>query len=149
LIEGDVSNPREDELLFFIGGMADSFARLESRIVDYFACLVNAENPRIGEVISDRLSLNQTVNLIGAILKDLQNTNACRQFALLSKEVEKAAAMRNDILHSSWATPSADDTSECDIIQLRARKRYVGLTEHDLDDLIRRIEDGTFFMQEV
>lgn len=142
-----MSNPPEDQLLFFIGWMADSFARLESRVIDCFACLINTENPRIGQVISDRLSLNQTINLIGAILKETRDAKTCREFALLSKELEKAAALRNDILHSTWATPSANDVIECDIIQIRARKRHLGLTEHALDELMSKIEDDTFFIQ--
>lgn len=144
-----MSNPPEDQLLFFIGWMADSFARLESRIIDCFACLVNADNPRIGEVICDRLSLHQTVSLIGALLKDSQEAELCREFASLSKEIEKAAAIRNDILHSSWATPSANDVIECDIIQERARKRHLGPTGHDLEELMRKIEEGTFLIQAV
>lgn len=144
-----MSNPPEDQLLYFIGGMADSFSRLESRVIDCFACLVNAENTRIGEVISDRLSLIQTVSLVGALLKDLQDAEACREFASLSKEIEKAAAMRNDILHSSWATTSANDVIECDIFQERARKRHMAPSTHDLDKLICRIENGIFFIQEV
>jgi len=144
-----MSNPPEDQLLFYIGWMADSFARLESRVIDCFTYLINPENPRIGQVISDRLSLNQTISLIGAILKETQDAEACREFALISKELEKAAALRNDILHSSWATPSANDVIDCDIIQERARKRHMGLTGHALNELMRKIEDGTFFIQKV
>ena len=144
-----MSNPREDQLLFEIGWMADSFARVEARVVDCFARLVNASNPRIGELISDRLSLHQTVALIGTLVAAGNNENAKEAFADLSKDIQKAAATRNDILHSSWATPSADDDVDWEIIQERARKRHLSPGGHDLEDLLTKMEEGTFFIQEV
>jgi len=76
-----MSNPREDQILFAIGWMADSFARVEARVIDCFARMVNAGNPRIGELISDRLSLHQTVGLIGALLANNGDGNAKKAFA--------------------------------------------------------------------
>ena len=143
------NNPPEDQLLFQIGWMADSFAGLELQVVNLFAYLINAENPRVGEVISDRLSLHQTTSLIEDLLKLSRGAETHRQFKAISSEVDKAAAIRNDILHSTWLTPSANDTMQCDIIQERARKRHMGVTGHELDGLLRRIEEGVFFVQDV
>ena len=129
--------------------MSDSFVRVEARVVDCFAYLVNASNPRIGEIISDRLSLHQTVGLIGALLTNRDDENAQKAFSSLSNEIQKAAATRNDIMHSSWATPSANGDIEWEIIQERARKRHMRPGGHALEDLLLRMEEVTFFIQDV
>lgn len=144
-----MSNPREDQILFAIGWMADSFARVEARMVDCLALLVNPGNLRVGEVISDRLSLNQTVELVGALLAS-QGIEAGRHaFSSLSKDIKKAATIRNEVMHSSWATPSASDDTEWEIIQERARKRHQLPGGHVLEDLLAEMEKATFFIQEV
>ncbi len=144
-----MSNSPEDNLLFAIGLMADSFARLEARVVDCLAHLVNPANLRIGEVISERLSLNQTVDLLVALLVS-RGVEVDRQaFSSLSKDIKKAAVIRNDIMHSSWVTPSASDNTNWDIIQERARKRRQYLSGHVLEDLLAEMEKATFFIQEI
>lgn len=118
-------------------------------MVDCLAFLVNPANLRIGEVISDRLSLNQTVDLVGALLAS-QGIEADRQaFSSLSKDIKKAAAIRNDLMHSSWATPSASDDTEWEIIQERARKRHQHPGGHVVEDLLAEMEKATFFIQEI
>lgn len=144
-----MSNNPEDQILFNIGHLADSFARLEYIVTDILSFLVNAENPKIGQIICDRLSLSQTVNLISDFLKNNSNDQIATAFVRLTKKIQQAAYFRNDILHSTWATPSADDDIECEIIQERARKRYLEPKYHDLDSLLNKMEEATFFIQEV
>lgn len=144
-----MSNPREDHLLFAIGWMADSFARLEARVVDCLAHLINPANLRIGEVISERLSLNQTVDLLGALLASRGVEADGQAFSSLSKDIKKAAVIRNDIMHPSWATPSASDNTNWEIIQERARKRRQYQGGHVLEDLLTEMEKATFFIQEI
>lgn len=144
-----MSNPPEDQILFAIGWMADSFARVEARIVDCFALLVNPSNLRVGELISDRLSLQQTLGLVGSLLENLGNQHSHQTFLTISKDVQKAAATRNDIMHSSWATPSGNDDTEWEIIQERARKRHLAPGGHSLEDLLAKMEEATFFIQDV
>ena len=144
-----VSNPPEDQLVFAIGWMADSFARVEARTIDCLSLMVNPANLKVGELIGDRLSLNQTVELISALLAHQGNQAAQQEFLTLSKDIKKAAATRNDVMHSSWSTPAGDDDTGWEIIQERARKRHLIPKGHTLEALISQMSDATFFIQEV
>jgi len=144
-----MSNNPEDQILFNIGHLADSFARLEYTVTDIMSYLVNTENPKIGQIICDRLSLGQTVNLISDLLNNNSNDQIVTEFRKITKKIQEAANFRNDILHSTWATPSGDDDIEYAIIQERARKRYLEPKYHDLDSLLNKMEEVTFFVQDV
>lgn len=144
-----MSNPREDQLLYAIGSMAHSFARVEAQIVDCLAILINPGNLKIGELISDRLSLNQAMELVSVLLASRDNKASVKAFSSLCKDIRKAAATRNDVMHSSWSTPSAGDDTEWEIIQERARKRHITPRGHALEGLLSRLEEATFFIQEV
>jgi len=52
-------------------------------------------------------------------------------------------------MHSSWETPSANDDVEWEIIKERARKRHMQPGGHDVEVLLERMEDATFFIQAV
>lgn len=143
-----MSHPPEDQILFEIGAIADSFARLEYNISNILSFLVNDKNLEIGQIISDRLTLNQTVNLISELLSINYDVLLISEFKKISKNIQKAATYRNDIIHSTWATPASDDDITGDIIQERARKRYIEPKYHELDALLKKMEESIFFIQE-
>lgn len=144
-----MSNNPEDQILFNIGWLADSFSRVEFIVTDILSSLVNSNNPKIGQIVCDRLSLSQTVNLIADLLKNTENVQAQGEFKKITKKIHEAARFRNDILHSTWATPSASDDIEYAIIQERARKRHLEPKYHDLESLLAKMEQATFFIQDV
>ena len=136
-----------EQLLASVGNLAGSFAVLEFEIVDCLSLIVNDADLEIGMIVCDRLSFSQTLTLIGDFTRRKLGDSCCSDFRTLSRDLQAAARLRNDILHSSWAFPL--DGEQREVFQERARRRNSGPDVHDAEELLARLAEGRKQMWEL
>jgi hypothetical protein len=123
----DRTRMSQSDLYEAIGVLSSEFGGLELTLIDKVVLLINSSNDASGQVVVDKLSFSQTVDLFDRLLKRLVTDRArLRRGSELVKTLRDLSDARNDILHSAWIATSPDEYR-----QIRPRKKKKGMTTEE------------------
>lgn len=115
--------PTTGELLRAIGDLSVVFSGLELDLIECLSLLVNKSHPLVGKIVADRLSFQNTAQLISDLVSVRCSAAAVDDFKNLFSELKAVAKNRNDILHSNWVFAMEGGNGGVDVIQERPRHR--------------------------
>ncbi len=117
----EIANGKFAELHTHIGSICAGFADVEMELINAIGLLVDDGDLDVGEIVADRLSYSQTVDLFERLAKHRLRKDTPRELPRLVADLRKAAALRNDVIHSSWSC-SLDEKPT--LYQERVRRKH-------------------------
>jgi hypothetical protein len=91
------------ELHAHIGSICTSFAHLELELINAIGLLLDDVELIVGELVCDKLSYSQTVDLFERLAKYRLRQKLPDELADLVSNLRRAAVLRNEVIHSSWS----------------------------------------------
>ncbi len=112
------------ELMQLIGRVCTSFAAIESRVCDLLSLMINAEKPEIGRAVVDEQPFTRTVRLLKMLAARPDALHQIPDLDAMLKRLEKAAYMRNELIHSAaMIVPSEDGMVSLNKVRHRNTKK--------------------------
>lgn len=126
-----------------LGDYIIAFQSLEHELINLFTCLIDKNNPHIGEIISSKMSFNMLIDVLDAIVrfrvKDPELIEEMSRIMVLSLKFQEE---RNSYVHSYYNAICSDfhgdDSFNREKKRIKRGKGYeLQVVKHDPDKLVQ------------